>query len=203
MHAFIHTYVHVCIQTWNHAHADTHTCMYAFIYACIQTYTQVWIHRYRYTFVHLKTCAQTCPHVEHTHAHSHRETRTGHTGPDGGPCNCMPGYTSEGSACAQCVPGKFKSEPGSQVKARSIVHVCTREPCITIEFSLDTRWNCLEPVARETQVAYGHLWNYSLLHLECRFFNPQSQSMIKFCRTLLPRSVETRTRRSILEIEIK
>jgi len=44
---------------------------------------------------------------------------------------------------------------------------------------------------------------YSLIHLECHFFILKSQSMIKFSRSLLPRSVEKRPRRLGLEIEIK
>jgi len=44
---------------------------------------------------------------------------------------------------------------------------------------------------------------YSLLHLECRFFIFNSQSMIWFARSLLPRSVEKRPKRLRLGIEIK
>ena len=36
---------------------------------------------------------------------------------------------------------------------------------------------------------------YSLLHLECHFLILRSQSIIKFCRSLLPPSVEKRPRR--------
>ena len=46
-------------------------------------------------------------------------------------------------------------------------------------------------------------FTYSLLHLECHFFNLQSQSMISFSRSLLPCSVEKRPGRLRLEIEIK
>jgi len=52
------------------------------------------------------------------------------------------------------------------------------------------------------QEIIGHCC-YSLLHLECHFFNLQSQSIILFSRSLLPRSVEKRPRRLRLEIEIK
>jgi len=44
---------------------------------------------------------------------------------------------------------------------------------------------------------------YSLLHLECHFFNLESQSIIQFSRSLLPHSVEKRPGRLRLEIEIK
>ena len=43
---------------------------------------------------------------------------------------------------------------------------------------------------------------FSLLHLECHFFNLESQSMFYFARSLLPRSVEKRPMRLRLEIEI-
>ena len=41
---------------------------------------------------------------------------------------------------------------------------------------------------------------YTLLHLECHFFNLESQSRIEFSRSLLPRSVEKRPMRLRLEI---
>ena len=44
---------------------------------------------------------------------------------------------------------------------------------------------------------------YSLLHLECRFFNFKSQLMFSFSRSLLPRSVDSRQRRSSSEITIE
>jgi len=45
--------------------------------------------------------------------------------------------------------------------------------------------------------------NYSLLHLECRFFILKSQLMFWFSRSLLPRSVEKRPRRLRLKTEIE
>ena len=44
---------------------------------------------------------------------------------------------------------------------------------------------------------------YSLLYLECHFFNLKSQPMFKFCRSLWPRSVEKRPMRLRLESKIE
>ena len=48
-----------------------------------------------------------------------------------------------------------------------------------------------------------HTHQYSLLHLECHFFNLKSQSMFKFSRSLLPRSVANRPMRLRLEMKIE
>ena len=53
----------------------------------------------------------------------------------------------------------------------------------------------------EEAIFTGH--TYSLLHLECHFFNFKSQSIIYVSRSLLPRSVEKRQMRKRLEIEIE
>ena len=47
-----------------------------------------------------------------------------------------------------------------------------------------------------------HFILYSLLHLECHYFNLKSQSMLQFSRSLLPRSVEKRPVRLALEMKI-
>ena len=48
-----------------------------------------------------------------------------------------------------------------------------------------------------------YLLCYSLLHLECHFFNLKSQSIIQFSRSLLPRFVEQGPMRMRLETEIQ
>ena len=51
--------------------------------------------------------------------------------------------------------------------------------------------------------SYTYIHRYSLLHLEYLSFNLESQSIISFSRSLLPRSVEKRPMRLRLEIDCK